>query len=161
MNLDKPEHILKILPHRYPFLLVDRVVEFNPGRNLVAIKNVSFNEPHFQGHFPENPVMPGVLILEAMAQAGALFAGATDPESMKGRLVYFMTIDRVRFRKPVIPGDQLRLVLTLAKRRRDIWRFVGEAYTGEDLAAEALLMAMTRDADAGGSLKADDAQTGS
>ncbi|MBF0139912.1 MAG: 3-hydroxyacyl-ACP dehydratase FabZ [Magnetococcales bacterium] len=146
MNLDKPEDILKLLPHRYPFLLVDRVIEFTPGERLVAIKNVSFNEPHFQGHFPENPVMPGVLILEAMAQAGALFAGYTDVESVAGRLVYFMTIDRVRFRKPVIPGDQLRLVLTLARRRKDIWRFDGKAYTGEDLAAEALLMAMTRDA---------------
>ncbi len=146
MNLDKPEDILKILPHRYPFLLVDRVIEFTPGERLVAIKNVSFNEPHFQGHFPDNPVMPGVLILEAMAQAGALFAGYTDVESVAGRLVYFMTIDRVRFRKPVIPGDQLRLVLTLARRRKDIWRFDGKAYTGEDLAAEALLMAMTRDA---------------
>ncbi|MBF0434101.1 MAG: 3-hydroxyacyl-ACP dehydratase FabZ [Magnetococcales bacterium] len=146
VNLDKPEDILKILPHRYPFLLVDRVIEFTPGERLVAIKNVSFNEPHFQGHFPDNPVMPGVLILEAMAQAGALFAGYTDVESVAGRLVYFMTIDRVRFRKPVIPGDQLRLVLTLARRRKDIWRFDGKAYTGEDLAAEALLMAMTRDA---------------
>ncbi len=146
MNLDKPEDILKLLPHRYPFLLVDRVIEFTPGERLVAIKNVSFNEPHFQGHFPDNPVMPGVLILEAMAQAGALFAGYTDVESVAGRLVYFMTIDRVRFRKPVIPGDQLRLVLTLARRRKDIWRFDGKAYTGEDLAAEALLMAMTRDA---------------
>lgn len=158
MNLDKIEDILKLLPHRYPFLLVDRVLEFVPGERLLAIKNVSFNEPHFQGHFPENPVMPGVLILEAMAQAGALFAGFTDPGSVAGRLVYFMTIDRVRFRKPVIPGDQLRLELTLAKRRRDIWRFVGKAYTGDDLAAEALLMAMTRDADR--SVKPNDDQSG-
>jgi len=157
VSLINPEEILNILPHRYPFLLVDRVIEFIPGDRLVAIKNVSFNEPHFQGHFPGNPVMPGVLILEAMAQAGALFASYTDSETMKDRLVYFMTIDRVRFRKPVVPGDQLRLVLTLAKRRRDIWRFVGKAYVGEDLVSEALLMAMTR---VNGGAESNDAKTG-
>lgn len=145
MNPDRPEDILKVLPHRYPFLLVDRVVEVIPGQRLVAVKNVSFNEPHFQGHFPNHPVMPGVLILEAMAQAGALLAGRTDPESVYGRLVYFMTIDKVRFRKPVVPGDQLRLELVLVKRRTDVWRFEGKAFTDDDLAAEALLMAMTRD----------------
>lgn len=148
VNLNAPEEILKILPHRYPFLLVDRVVEVVPGERMVAIKNVSFNEPHFMGHFPDHPVMPGVLILEAMAQAGALFVGHTDPDSIKGRLVYFMTIDKVRFRRPVVPGDQLRLELVLLKRRRDIWRFDGKAHVGDQLAAEAELMAMTRDAGA-------------
>lgn len=145
--LDSPQEILKLLPHRYPFLLVDRVIGITPGEQLVAIKNVSFNEPYFMGHFPGFPVMPGVLILEAMAQAGALFAGFTDPESIKGRLVYFMTIDKVRFRRPVVPGDQLRLEMTLTKRRRDIWRFAGKAFVGEEKAAEAELMAMTRDAE--------------
>ena len=145
--LDSPQEIQKILPHRYPFLLVDRVIGITPGEQLVAIKNVSFNEPYFMGHFPGFPVMPGVLILEAMAQAGALFAGFTDPESIKGRLVYFMTIDKVRFRRPVVPGDQLRLEMTLTKRRRDIWRFAGKAFVGEEKAAEAELMAMTRDAE--------------
>ena len=145
--MESLQDILKILPHRYPFLLVDRIVEVVPGKRLVASKNVSFNEPHFMGHFPGFPVMPGVLILEAMAQAGALLAGKTDPSSVCGRLVYFMTIDKVRFRKPVVPGDQLRLELTLTKRRRDVWRFTGMAYVGEDLVTEAELMAMTRDAD--------------
>lgn len=144
--MDSLQEILEVLPHRYPFLLVDRIEEVIPGERLVAIKNVSFNEPHFMGHFPGHPVMPGVLILEAMAQAGALLAGKTDPSSVRGRLVYFMTIDKVRFRKPVIPGDQLRLELTLLKRRRDVWRFTGKAYVKEVLVTEAELMAMTRDA---------------
>ena len=145
--LNNPEVILKYLPHRYPFLLVDRITEIIEGEKLTAIKNVTFNEPHFQGHFPDNPVMPGVLILEAMAQAGALFAANTDPSSMEDRLVYFMTIDKVRFRKPVIPGDQLRLEMSLVKRRRDIWRFSGKAYVEDSLVCEADLMAMTRDAE--------------
>lgn len=145
--VDSLQEILQVLPHRYPFLLVDRIIDTEPGKRIVVIKNVSFNEPHFMGHFPDHPVMPGVLILEAMAQAGALLAGKTDPAAVRGRLVYFMTIDKVRFRKPVIPGDQLRLELTLTKRRRDIWRFTGMAYVGERLVAEAELMAMTRDAD--------------
>lgn len=140
--------ILKTLPHRYPFLLVDRVEEVEPGIRLVALKNVTFNEPFFQGHFPDHPVMPGVLILEAMAQAGALLAGHTDPASVQGRLVYFMAIDKARFRKPVIPGDQLLLELTLLKRRREIWRFQGIARVKGAVVAEAELMAMTRDADA-------------
>ncbi|MEO5348450.1 MAG: 3-hydroxyacyl-ACP dehydratase FabZ [Magnetococcus sp. YQC-3] len=147
--MESLQEILKILPHRYPFLLVDRIVEVVPGERLVAIKNVSFNEPHFMGHFPGYPVMPGVLILEAMAQAGALLAGKTDPASVCSRLVYFMTIDNVRFRKPVVPGDQLRLELTLLKRRREVWRFSGRAYVDEGLVTEAELMAMTRDAEPG------------
>ena len=144
--MDSLQEILKTLPHRYPFLLVDRVLEVVPGERLLALKNVTFNEPYFVGHFPGHPVMPGVLILEAMAQSGALLAGKTDPESVQGRLVYFMTIDKVRFRKPVVPGDQLHLELTLMKRRRDVWRFAGKAYVGKDLVTEAQLMAMTRDA---------------
>ncbi len=140
--------ILKTLPHRYPFLLVDRVEEVEPGSRLVALKNVTINEPFFQGHFPGHPVMPGVLILEAMAQAGALLAGRIDPASVQGRLVYFMAIDKARFRKPVVPGDQLRLELTLLKRRREIWRFQGVARVNGAVVAEAELMAMTRDQDA-------------
>ncbi|MBF0190612.1 MAG: 3-hydroxyacyl-ACP dehydratase FabZ [Magnetococcales bacterium] len=137
--------ILKTLPHRYPFLLVDRVEEVQPGERLVALKNVTFNEPFFNGHFPGHPVMPGVLILEAMAQAGAMLAGRTDPAAVQGRLVYFMAIDKARFRKPVIPGDQLKLELTLLKRRREIWRFQGIARVDGAVVAEAELMAMTRD----------------
>ncbi|MBF0439121.1 MAG: 3-hydroxyacyl-ACP dehydratase FabZ [Magnetococcales bacterium] len=142
--------ILKTLPHRYPFLLVDRVEEVVPGERLVALKNVTFNEPFFVGHFPGHPVMPGVLILEAMAQAGALLAGHTDPSAVQGRLVYFMAIDKARFRKPVIPGDQLLLELLLIKRRREIWRFQGFARVNGVVVAEAELMAMTRDADDAG-----------
>ncbi|MBF0368267.1 MAG: 3-hydroxyacyl-ACP dehydratase FabZ [Magnetococcales bacterium] len=145
MVLDNPQDILKNLPHRYPFLLIDRVLEAEAGKRIVAIKNVTFNEPQFMGHFPENPVMPGVLILEAMAQAGALLAGHTDPASVQGRLVYFMSIDKARFRRPVIPGDQLRIEMVLDKRRREVWRFTGKAYVGDQVAAEAQVMAMTRD----------------
>lgn len=140
-----PEDILKILPHRYPFLMIDRIEESVPGERIVALKNVTFNEPHFMGHFPEHPIMPGVLILEAMAQAGALLAAHTDPAAVKGRLLYFMAIDNARFRKPVVPGDQLRIEMTLTKRRGDIWRLAGKALTDGKVATEAQLMAMTRD----------------
>ncbi|MBF0610995.1 MAG: 3-hydroxyacyl-ACP dehydratase FabZ [Magnetococcales bacterium] len=146
MSSDTCLEILERLPHRYPFLLIDRILEVEVGKRIVAIKNVTFNEPQFMGHFPGHPVMPGVLILEAMAQASSLLAGRTDPDSTRGRLVYFMTIDNARFRKPVVPGDQLRIEMTLMKRRGDVWRFSGKAYTGDDLAAEAEIMAMTRDA---------------
>ncbi|MBF0134999.1 MAG: 3-hydroxyacyl-ACP dehydratase FabZ [Magnetococcus sp. DMHC-1] len=145
MDSNPLQEILESLPHRYPFLLIDRILEAEPGKRIVAIKNVTFNEPHFQGHFPDSPVMPGVLILEAIAQAGALLASRTDPDAIKGRLVYFMAIDRARFRKPVIPGDQLRIEMTLLKRRGDIWRFSGLALTDGAIAAEAEVMAMTRD----------------
>ncbi|MBF0158295.1 MAG: 3-hydroxyacyl-ACP dehydratase FabZ [Magnetococcales bacterium] len=141
------QDILRSLPHRYPFLLIDRVTTVEPGKRIVAIKNVTFNEPHFMGHFPEHPVMPGVLILEAMAQAGALLARYTDPEHVIGRLVYFMAIDHARFRKPVFPGDQLQIEMTLMKRRREVWRFGGQAMVDGQVAAEAEVMAMTRDRD--------------
>lgn len=139
------QEILKILPHRYPFLLVDRILEVEPGQRILAIKNVTFNEPYFMGHFPDHPVMPGVLILEAMAQAGALLAYYTEPKAVQDRLVYFMSIDHARFRKPVIPGDQLHIEMTLVKRRGDIWRLAGKVLTDGTVAAQAELMAMTRD----------------
>lgn len=139
------QQILASLPHRYPFLLIDRVLEAEAGKRIVAIKNITFNEPQFTGHFPGYPVMPGVLILEAMAQASSLLASFTDPASTRNRLVYFMTIDKARFRKPVVPGDQLRLEMILVKRRGDVWRFVGKAFTDNQVAAEAEIMAMTRD----------------
>lgn len=141
--------ILQSLPHRYPFLLVDRVLEVAPGERIVALKNVTFNEPQFTGHFPDYPVMPGVLILEAMAQASALLAGYTDPPAVKGKLVYFMSIDKARFRRPVVPGDQMRIEMTLLKRRRDVWRFSGQVLVDGHVAAEAEVMAMTRDHDGG------------
>jgi beta-hydroxyacyl-ACP dehydratase FabZ len=130
--------ILEILPHRYPFLLVDRIVALEEGRRVVGIKNVTFNEPFFQGHFPGNPIMPGVLILEAMAQVGAvlLLRGVPDRDS---KLVYFAGIDRAKFRKPVTPGDQLRFEVEVLKVRSRSARLRGEAFVGGQLVAEAEL----------------------
>ncbi|MEO5366889.1 MAG: 3-hydroxyacyl-ACP dehydratase FabZ [Magnetococcus sp. WYHC-3] len=145
MSLDNIKEIMASLPHRYPFLLVDRVLEVRGGNQILAIKNVTLNEPQFQGHFPGHPIMPGVLILEALAQASAILARHIDESAVKGRLVYFMAIDKARFRKPVLPGDQMVLDCTLLKRRQDIWRFAARALTDNEVAAEAEIMAMTRD----------------
>jgi beta-hydroxyacyl-ACP dehydratase FabZ len=131
--------ILDALPHRYPFLLVDRVVELEPGRRVVAIKNVTFNEPFFVGHFPGAPVMPGVLIVEAMAQAGAVLL----LHEMAGRgekLVYFTGIDQARFRRPVVPGDQLRLTLEVLKLRSRNCKMRGTAEVGGQRVAEAEIL---------------------
>lgn len=134
--------ILNLLPHKYPFLLVDRVLELDEAKRIVAIKNVTLNEPFFQGHFPGRPIMPGVLILEALAQAGGVLAFKSFP-SMKGS-VFFTGIDGARFRKPVIPGDQLRLVVDVVKHRREIWVFDAKAYVENDVVAEARIMAMLK-----------------
>ncbi|MBI3753012.1 MAG: 3-hydroxyacyl-ACP dehydratase FabZ [Deltaproteobacteria bacterium] len=131
--------ILKILPHRYPFLLVDKVVEFEAGKKAKGIKNVTMNEPFFQGHFPGHPIMPGVLIVEAMAQVGGILAFKT--ANVSNKAVYFMAIDKARFRKPVLPGDRLELVLEVTKNRNTIWAFKGEAFVDGNLVAEAELMA--------------------
>ncbi|HAG50871.1 MAG: 3-hydroxyacyl-[acyl-carrier-protein] dehydratase FabZ [Deltaproteobacteria bacterium GWC2_42_51] len=131
--------ILKILPHRYPFLLVDKVVEFEAGKKAKGIKNVTINEPFFQGHFPNHPIMPGVLIIEAMAQVGGILAFKS--ANVANKAVYFMGIDKARFRKPVLPGDKLELVLEVTKNRGSIWAFKGEAYVDGSLVAEAGLMA--------------------
>lgn len=132
--------ILKIMPHRYPFLLVDRVVDIQPRKRVVAIKNVTMNEPFFSGHFPGHPIMPGVLIVEAMAQAGGILLLNTvdDPEN---KLVYFMGIDGVRFRKPVLPGDQIRFELDMVMFRRGTCKMQGKAFVEGDLVTEASLMA--------------------
>jgi 3-hydroxyacyl-[acyl-carrier-protein] dehydratase len=132
--------ILNLLPHRYPFLLVDRILAFEPDVSITGLKNVTFNEPFFQGHFPQQPIMPGVLILEAMAQVGILFAKLTD-ESLKDRLMVFAGMDEVRFRRPVVPGDQLLMELTLIKRKSTLWKMAAKATVDEQLAAEAVLMA--------------------
>jgi beta-hydroxyacyl-ACP dehydratase FabZ len=132
--------ILKILPHRYPFLLVDRVLSIDEGR-AVAIKNVSVNEPFFQGHFPGAPIMPGVLVLEALAQVGGILAFQTTKEA-DDHLVIFLGIDRAKFRKPVIPGDQLRLEVTVLQQRHPYWRLRGEAFVGEALVCEMEFKAM-------------------
>jgi 3-hydroxyacyl-[acyl-carrier-protein] dehydratase len=130
--------IHRILPHRYPFLLVDRIIDYEPGKSVVGIKNVTINEPFFQGHFPGAPVMPGVLIVEAMAQtAGVLMLGSLPDRESK--LVFFTGIDGARFRRPVVPGDQLRLELTVLRLRPRYIRLRGEAYVDGVLVAEALI----------------------
>ena len=139
--------ILTLLPHAFPFLLVDRVLDYEPEKRIVAIKNVTFNEPFFPGHFPSNPVMPGVLIIEAMAQTAGLLAFKSYP-GLRGN-VFFIGIDNARFRKPVIPGDQLKLVLQVVKHRREIWVFDGEAFVDDKKVAEARIMA-TLQADSNG-----------
>jgi 3-hydroxyacyl-[acyl-carrier-protein] dehydratase len=136
------DEIMQILPHAYPFLLVDRVVEIEPGKRIVGIKNVTYNEPFFPGHFPRRPIMPGVLIVEAMAQAAGVLAFKSMPEEEQGKPVYFLGIDNVRFRKPVTPGDQLRLELEITKHRQAIWGFKGKASVDGKLVAEAELLAM-------------------
>ncbi len=138
--------IMQVLPHRYPFLLVDRIVDFVPGEQVVGLKNVTINEPFFQGHFPGNPIMPGVMIVEAMAQVGGfmLLNSQNNPDN---KLVLFMGMDNVRFRKPVVPGDQIRFVLKMLKYRKTVCKMSGKAYVGEDLVAEAELMAAVVDND--------------
>jgi 3-hydroxyacyl-[acyl-carrier-protein] dehydratase len=130
--------IMDFLPHRYPFLLIDRVVEFEPARRLVAIKNVTINEPFFQGHFPGYPIMPGVLVVEAMAQAGGIIMMAEMPDREK-KLVVFTGIERAKFRRPVTPGDQLRIEVEVLSFRIRAGRIEGKAYVGEKLACEATL----------------------
>ena len=130
------EAIQKILPHRFPFLLVDRVVELEPGKRVVGLKNVSINEPFFQGHFPGHPVMPGVLIVEALAQAAALMMGEEE------QIPLVMGIDRARFRQQVVPGDQLRLEAELLRQRKEVCKVSGKAFVGDQLVAEAEIMAM-------------------
>ena len=134
--------IMSLLPHAYPFLLVDRIVELEPGKRIVGIKNVTYNEPFFQGHFPGRPIMPGVLIIEAMAQTAGVLAFKSMPPEDQKRPVYFLGIDNVRFRKPVIPGDQLRLELEITKHRQAIWGFKGKALVDGTLVTEAELLAM-------------------
>ncbi|MCP4569962.1 MAG: bifunctional UDP-3-O-[3-hydroxymyristoyl] N-acetylglucosamine deacetylase/3-hydroxyacyl-ACP dehydratase [FCB group bacterium] len=136
--------ILKIMPHRYPFLLIDRILDLEPAKRVVALKNVTINEPFFNGHFPGHPIMPGVLIVEALAQAGGvlLLNAVENPES---KVVYFMSIDGVKFRKPVIPGDQLRFELEMLSFRRNTCRMQGKAYVDEKLVTEATLMAVLVD----------------
>lgn len=137
--------VMQMIPHRYPFLMIDRVVDIELNHSAVGIKNVSINEPHFQGHFPRQPVMPGVLIVESMAQTAAVLVVETLEGAAAGKLVYFMTVDSARFRKPVVPGDQLQVHVTKLKNRGPVWKFSGEARVDGVLAAEATFTAMIMD----------------
>lgn len=133
--------IMELLPHRYPFLMVDRILEVVPGDKILALKNVTFNEPFFQGHFPDKPIMPGVLIIEAMAQVGGVLAYETGSPEQRGKLIYFMAMDRVRFRKPVVPGDQIIFEAQILKFRTKVAKMSGRALVDNQLVAEAVLMA--------------------
>jgi len=133
--------ILEMLPHRYPFLLVDRVIKLTPNDRIVALKNVTINEPFFQGHFPGKPVMPGVLIIEAMAQVGGILAYQTAPPEKRNRLIYFMGMDNVRFRKMVLPGDQIIFEAKILKFRSKVAKMSGTAMVDDQLVAEAELLA--------------------
>jgi 3-hydroxyacyl-[acyl-carrier-protein] dehydratase len=131
--------IMQYLPHRYPFLLVDRIIDLQPGKSITGIKNVTFNEPFFQGHFPGQPIMPGVLIIEAMAQVAGIAAFSS---GMEGKAVYFMSIEKAKFRRPVVPGDQLRLEIKVLQQRGNVWKFSGSTTVDGKVASEADFTAM-------------------
>ncbi|MFO7601671.1 MAG: 3-hydroxyacyl-ACP dehydratase FabZ [Candidatus Desulfacyla sp.] len=138
------EDIIKILPHRYPFLLVDRIIELELNKRVVGIKNVTANEPFFQGHFPENPIMPGVLIIEAMAQVGGILARLSVPGALERKAsgsILFVSMDGVKFRRPVVPGDQIRFELLPLRTGSRIWKMAGKASVEGEVAAEAILVA--------------------
>jgi len=137
--------IQEMIPHRYPMLMIDRVVDVVPNVRATGIKNVSINEPYFQGHFPAQPVMPGVLIIEAMAQTAAVLVVATLGPENEGRLVYFMSVDSARFRRPVEPGDTIHIHVEKQRNRGNVWKFKGEARVDDTLVAEAVYAAMIRD----------------
>jgi 3-hydroxyacyl-[acyl-carrier-protein] dehydratase len=135
------KEIMRLLPHRYPFLLVDRILEVEKAKSITGLKNVTINEPFFQGHFPSEPIMPGVLILEGMAQVGGILAFHSIPEMVGDKLIYFAGIDKVRFRQPVVPGDQLIFEMEVLKQKGKIWKMSGKAKVNGNLVAEADLMA--------------------
>ncbi len=137
--------IMRMIPHRYPFLMIDRVENAVADKGCVGIKNVSMNEAIFQGHFPTDPVFPGVLIIEAMAQTAAVLVVYTLGKAFEGKLVYFMSVDNARFRRPVMPGDQLRLEVNKDRNRGPVWKFNGVAKVGDQVVAEADFAAMIRD----------------
>ncbi len=140
------QEVMDLLPHRYPFLLIDRILEFEMNKRIVGLKNVTINEPFFQGHFPGHPIMPGVLLLEAMAQAGGVMALKSIPaEDVKKKVLYFMSIDKAKFRKPVVPGDQVRFELDIIKERGPIKSFKAVALVDGGVVAEAEMMAMIVD----------------
>ncbi len=135
------EDIIKVLPHRYPFLLVDRVISLELGKRVVGLKNVSINEPFFQGHFPGRPIMPGVLIAEAMAQVGGILALLSLPEHLGNSHLFLLGMDKMRFRQPVIPGDQLRIEVESIRGGKKFWKMRGQVFVNQTLVAEGELMA--------------------
>jgi len=137
--------VMQAIPHRFPFLMVDRVVELRRNVSAIGVKNVSINENYFQGHFPQHPVMPGVLIIESMAQTAAVLVVATLGPSAEGKLVYFMSVEGAKFRKPVVPGDQLRIHVVKQRQRGNIWKFAAEAKVEDKVVAEATYAAMILD----------------
>lgn len=139
------QDIMAMLPHRYPFLMVDRILEYVPGESAVARKNVTFNEPHFTGHFPGHPIMPGVLIIEALAQVAAIVVMKTLQNPTEEKLVYFMTIESAKFRKPVVPGDVVELHVQKLQNRGNVWKFEGKAIVDGKVCAEATYSAMITD----------------
>lgn len=141
------QDIMKMIPHRYPILLVDRIIELDPGQSAVSVKNVTMNEPQFMGHFPGHPVMPGVLIIEAMAQTAGLVVVHHMGEEAQGKVVYFMTIDNARFRRPVVPGDQMLIHVEKVQSRGPVWKFKGKATVDGNVCAEATYSAMITDKD--------------
>lgn len=135
--------IQNLLPHRYPFLLVDRIIQMETGTKAVGIKNVTINEEFFQGHFPNHPIMPGVLIIEALAQVAGILA--LHSGAVTGKAVYFLSIERAKFRKPVVPGDQLKLEVSILQQRGNVWKFSGNAFVEDKIAAESEFTAMVAD----------------
>ena len=146
MNSLDIHEILKLLPHRYPFLLIDRVLDYKPDSHLIGIKNVTHNEPYFTGHFPQRPIMPGVLILEAMAQATGILAFKTVGRTPDANSLYYLVgVDEARFKRPVEPGDQLRLEVKCLKRMRGIWKFDCKASVGDEMVCTAVIMCAERE----------------
>jgi 3-hydroxyacyl-[acyl-carrier-protein] dehydratase len=137
--------VMQMIPHRYPFLMVDKVIDVIPNESATGVKNVTVSEPHFQGHFPEKPIMPGVLIIESMAQTAAVLVVETLGPHAEGKLVYFMSVESARFRKPVVPGDTLMVHVQKERSRGNVWRFRGEAKVDGQLMAEAVYAAMIMD----------------
>jgi 3-hydroxyacyl-[acyl-carrier-protein] dehydratase len=139
------QRIMQMIPHRYPFLFIDKVIDLVPNESAIGVKNVTINEPFFQGHFPRRPVMPGVLIIEAMAQTAAVLVVQTLGPAFEGKLVYFMTVDNARFRKPVFPGATLKVHVTKQRNRGNVWKFEAQAKVDDKVVAEATYAAMILD----------------
>ena len=145
MNELRIADIMRILPHRYPFLLIDRIIEVDQDKRLVALKNVTINEPFFAGHFPGAPVLPGVLTIESMAQAGAILGLLETKADLTKTLVYFMAIENAKFRRMIVPGDQMRITVEVLKRKAKVWKMKGEVLVDSELAAEATLLSYIGD----------------